>query len=45
MCGIVGLKSKPDKWKGTALGPAADDIAPVKIEGESGPLGKEIPAA
>ena len=45
MCGIVGLKGKPDKWNGTALGSTADDIAPVKIEGGSGPLGKEAPAA
>lgn len=44
MCGIVGLKSKPEKWKGTTLGPTTDDITPVKIEGGPGPFGKEVPA-
>jgi len=42
MCGFTGLKSKPDKWKGTALGPPADDLAPVKIE--PGLLGEKVPA-
>lgn len=35
---ITGLKNKPERWKGTAIGPSADDT-PIRIEG--GPLSQD----